>query len=95
MKKYYQKIDTYLLARYPNIWVLGVHIFVPIIVVTFLALVIIGAVLVNVYKGIYSLDDSFEQLGLAMVLPVILLLILFIIRQAKYNALRVPSFSSI
>ena len=92
MKKYYQKIDTYLLARYPNIWVLGVHIFVPIIVVTFLALVIIGAVLVNVYKGIYSLDDSFEQLGLAMVLPVILLLILFIIRQAKYNALRVHHF---
>jgi hypothetical protein len=92
LKKYYNKIDTYLLARHPNLWVLGIHIFIPIIVVTFLVLGLIGAVLVNVATVAYSLDDSFEQLGLAMVLPVILLLILFIIRQAKYNALRVHHF---
>jgi hypothetical protein len=90
LKAIFNKVDQYLLTRYPRLWVLGVHIFIPIVAATWLVLVIIGAVIVNTSNaGIYDMEDSFEQIGVGMILPLILLVILFIIRQAKYNAIRV------
>jgi hypothetical protein len=86
----YQKIDQYLLTRYPRMWVLGIHIFLPIVVTAWIVLVLIGAVIVNTSTGsIYNIDDSFERLAVGMVLPVLLMVILFIIRQSKYNARRI------
>lgn len=41
---------------------------------------------------LYSVEDSYEQIAVGMILPVILLVILFVIRQAKYNAIRVHQF---
>lgn len=43
-------------------------------------------------SDLYKVDDSYGQIAVGMILPVLLLVILFIIRQAKYNAVRVHQF---
>lgn len=40
----------------------------------------------------HDVEDSYGQIAVGMVLPVLLLLILFIIRQAKYNVVRVHQY---
>ncbi len=93
MKELYNKIDQYLLTRYPRLWVLGVHIFIPIVVISWCVLIAIGGFMVQGQAfDLYSVDDAYGQIAVGMILPVILLLILFIIRQAKYNANRVHQF---
>ncbi|MFT5725027.1 MAG: hypothetical protein ACI9JN_002150 [Bacteroidia bacterium] len=86
----YKKADAYLLQNHPRLWVLGIHIFIPITVLLWLILFIIGILRINEpWRDIYSVEDGFEQIAVGMILPVMLLVILFIIRQVKYNSKRV------
>lgn len=90
LKELYRKIDQQLLRKRPVLWVLGVHIYLPILLVSFLLLFLIGAAYSLVPLPQWrSFKDFFETINLAMVLPTILLVITFIIRQVKYNSKRV------
>ena len=90
LKSYFKKIDEQLLSSKPILWVLGVHIFIPILVVVALVLFLIGFLTpVNPLMPWYTYESSFEKLSMTMILPAILLAIVFIVRQVKFNSVRV------
>ncbi len=86
----FRRFDDKLLRSRPVLWVLGVHIYIPLVVVISIILTLIGAT--------YSLSplprwsdyrDFYASTNLIMVLPTITLAILFIIRQVKFNSKRI------
>lgn len=90
MIELYKKIDAKLLKKYPKLWILGIHFYVPIIIALYLILYGIGFA--------YSMDplpkasdtrDFMSSILTFMIIPLILLSILFIIRQIKFNSMRV------
>ena len=90
MKAYFKKIDHHLLQKYPNLWVLGVHIYIPIILALYLIIGIAGLLyLLNPLPEFYRYRDFFENMSVTMILPTILLVVIFIIRQVKFNSKRV------
>ncbi|MFT5725028.1 MAG: uncharacterized membrane protein (DUF485 family) [Bacteroidia bacterium] len=90
LKSYYQKIDHRMLERFPNLWVLGIHIYLPILATLYFILFAVGFIYpLNPLPYFYDYESFFENLSLTMVLPTILLLVVFVIRQVKFNSKRV------
>jgi hypothetical protein len=86
----FRRLDDRLLRKRPVLWVLGVHIYIPLVILIAIILFILGAS--------YSLTplprwgdfkDFYTSLNLIMTLPTIMLAILFIIRQVKFNSKRI------
>ncbi|MFY0644557.1 MAG: hypothetical protein JXR19_08855 [Bacteroidia bacterium] len=87
----FKKWEDRLLKSNPTMWILGVHYFVPIIL-------IVGAILFAIgfayqydlqHTPYYELGSFFGVLTLLMSLLSILLLIMFIIRQVRFNTHRI------
>jgi len=90
MKAYFKKIDYHLLQKYPNLWVLGVHIYLPIILVLYLVIGLTGLLYpLDPLPEFYRYRDFFQNTSVTMILPTILLVVVFIIRQVKFNSKRV------
>ncbi len=90
MKKFYKKYDDYFLTKYPILWVIGLHIFIPLSLLVALFLVLCGIPLVlNEVNEFSTIENVYNQVGLGMILPVILLVIIFIRRQIQFNSIRV------
>ncbi len=79
-----------MLDKYPNLWVLGVHIYLPLLTLLYLVLFAIGLLYpLNPLPFWNNYEDVFENLTVTMILPTILLTVMFVIRQVKYNSKRV------
>ncbi|MBO6518072.1 MAG: hypothetical protein JJ975_16155 [Bacteroidia bacterium] len=90
LKEIFQRVDAQLLKKKPIQWILGLHIFPVLVAVIGLVLFLIGTVYSLVpLPNWRDFREFFETLNMAMILPTILLTILFIIRQVKYNSKRV------
>lgn len=90
LKELYKKYDDLLLRKKPVLWVLGFHIYLPLLVVLYLLLLLIGlAYPYNPVPWWNEYEDFFETLSLIMILPTILLAIMFVIRQIKFNSRRI------
>lgn len=85
-----KRIDHFLLKRYPRIWVWGLHIFVPISLVLMLLMYLAGLALpVGHWPTTAEVRDMAGQVTLFMSMVSIILLILYFVRQGRFNAKRV------
>ena len=72
MKAYFKKIDHHLLQKYPNLWVLGVHIYLPIILVLNLVIGLTGLLYpLDPLPEFYRYRDFFQNTSVTMILPTI------------------------
>ncbi len=79
-----------MLEKYPNLWVLGVPIYVPILVLLHVIIMSIGFIYpLNPLPDFFRYKDFFENISITMILPTILLVVIFVIRQVKFNSKRV------
>lgn len=90
LKSLFTKIDHRMLEKYPNLWVLGVHVYVPLVLLLHLILWLIGFIYpLSPLPDFYRYKGFFENISVTMILPTILLVVLFVIRQVKFNSKRV------
>ena len=88
--QYYKDLDHKMLNKYPVAWVLGVHLYIPLIIASSILLFAIGALVdLSPLPQWRDYREIFSTISMVLVLPTILLVILFIIRQVKFNSKRV------
>lgn len=86
----FKQLDHRMLEKYPNLWVLGVHVYVPILVFLHLVIMAIGFIYpLSPLPDFYRYEDFFENISVTMILPTVLLVVIFVIRQVKFNSTRV------
>ena len=79
-----------MIKRFPNLWILGVHFFIPLLFVAHLVLFLIGYFYrYDLSEPWYELGDFFGGVTLLTTLLTILLFTLFIIRQVRFNTHRI------
>jgi hypothetical protein len=82
--------DRKIAKNYPKVWVLGLHIYLPVIILTWLVFYGLGWMISTDPLPTRSRVNEFsEQLTLYSILPTIVIGILYFIRQIRFNALRV------
>ncbi|MCB9261106.1 MAG: hypothetical protein H6607_01855 [Flavobacteriales bacterium] len=90
LRHYFEKINQRFIRTNPLGWVLGVHIFWPLILVLGLLLFVATWLYpLNPLPDWSSYRGFFSNINQILILPAILLFILFIIRQIKFNTKRV------
>lgn len=90
LRSTFKKVDHRVLEKYPNLWVLGVHVYVPILLALHAIIMAIGFIYpLNPLPDFFRYKDFFENISLTMILPTILLVVIFVIRQVKFNSKRV------
>ncbi|MFT5512482.1 MAG: hypothetical protein ACI8SE_000880, partial [Bacteroidia bacterium] len=90
MRALFKKLDHQMLEKYPNLWVLGVHIYIPILAILYIIIALIGLIYpLKPLPDFYHYEDFFNNISVTMSLPTILLFVVFVIRQVKFNSRRV------
>lgn len=88
MKKLYTKIDHYILKNHPFNWIIGWHIFLPIIIILALIGVVSGfSTPTKIYS--YSGDDGLGVAAFFVGFLALMGFILYIVRQIRYNSFRI------
>ena len=90
LREIYKKYDDLLLRKKPVLWVLGLHIYLPLLLTLYAILFLIGLVYpFNPVPFWKDYEELYNTISLVMILPTILLAIMFIIRQIKFNSRRI------
>ena len=87
MTDFYKKIDTQILKKSPFHWILGWHLFLPIIVVLALFGAVIGYLIPT-----ETYTYSTEELGIAsffLGFMSFMAFILYVVRQVRFNSFRI------
>ena len=90
MRQRFKKWDRSIAKRFPKLWVLGLHIYVPVILAVWLLFYAMGWTMSGEplpTQG--AVNDYADKLLLYSILPTIVIGVLYFIRQIKFNALRV------
>jgi hypothetical protein len=86
----FKSIDNKLLKSYPKVWILGLHIFIPILLVLLPLMFLVGyATPIDKSISQWSLVEDLTPIVLLVTLVAITLLVLFTIRQIKFNSSRI------
>lgn len=86
----FKSIDNKLLRSYPKVWILGLHIFIPILLVLFPLMFLVGyATPIDKSLSQWRLVEDLTPIVLLVTLVSITLLVLFTIRQIKFNSSRI------
>ena len=90
MLQKFKNWDRTIAKNYPKIWVLGLHIYVPLILVTWLLFYGFGWLIsTDPLPVSWTVREFSQQITLYSILPTIIIGILYFIRQIRFNALRV------
>ena len=88
MKAFFNKINTYLIKNKPFHWIIGWHIFIPMLLLLFLVSTLFSfGFSIKVYD--YNSRESRDFIAFFLGFVSLMGFILFIIRQAKYNSFRI------
>ncbi len=86
----FSKLEDKMVKKFPNLWILGLHIFLPVVLTANAVLFTIGYFYkYDLSQPWYELGDFFGGVTLLMTLLSILLFTLFIIRQVRFNTHRI------
>jgi hypothetical protein len=90
MKKRFKDWDIKISKKYPKIWILGIHIYLPLLVFSALLFYALGWAF---YTSDVPRMKEVNEYGFGIlqfaIIPMVLVAILYAIRQIKYNSLRV------
>ena len=87
MKAFFNKINTYLIKNKPFHWIIGWHIFIPMLLLLFIIAILFAfGFSIKIYN--YR-SESRDFIAFFLGFISLMGFILFIIRQAKYNSFRI------
>ncbi len=93
LMEFYKSIDAKLLKSKPKLWVWGAHIFIPLVLAALLIPYGAGWLFdIEPLPDVDDLSSVCDKIGVFMIAVVLLLGVLFYIRQIRFNALRVHHF---
>lgn len=84
-----KNIDDKFLRDYPKLWILGLHTIVPLVIIIALGMFGLGFIIPLDLENLRDSSSVFTTLTLLGNLVAILLLILFAIRQIRFNSNRI------